>query len=282
MKWWATWTFENINWIWESLRKPGLCFQLCLLGETEFLLSRKDVWFVFMDDAEEQFFLIHPGRCVNANSRFSAVFSAHYGNTEEDANSTDLVRWTFATSASFLQTCFHKTFCALAPIPKKYWNLLKGAIRTLLQITQSCFEFCCFHILSDADSFWMHINRFYGNELADVIHTRVPTRDLSEYSRQTVVLMWLSRKFLSRLHIRCSWSHWLQCWINRFSILLFELMVHLHSLISCNNNYKNCRLPILLFFIGLWRYLLLESSPCERQRCQNKLTVLRLAIICSC
>lgn len=28
MKWWATWTFENINWIWESLRKPGLCVQL--------------------------------------------------------------------------------------------------------------------------------------------------------------------------------------------------------------------------------------------------------------
>lgn len=28
MKWWATWTFENINWIGESLWKPGLCFQL--------------------------------------------------------------------------------------------------------------------------------------------------------------------------------------------------------------------------------------------------------------
>lgn len=41
-----------------------------------------------MDDAEEHFFFIHPGSCVNAGSHFSAVFSALYGNIQEDANST--------------------------------------------------------------------------------------------------------------------------------------------------------------------------------------------------
>lgn len=152
-------------------------------------------------------------------------------------------------------------FCKLASIKhfvpwlwfQKILEPPQGSLRTLLQITQSCFEFCCFHILSDADSFWMQIKVWWKwtgwrksshktQEFQHVFNaSHWPLRIQSvncclDAAEQEVYIQ--TELLVYRLHIRCSWSHWLiQCWIKRFSILLFELMVHLHSFISCNNNY---------------------------------------------